>query len=393
MAGKTKANLFLENLQKRAYLSIGRLPKQNIDFNSNIFYEILEKMLKSKATFIKKPEELKNLRAGLIKLMKSELENIELPTKYEDPITYILISKLAKRIEESADDLSIPIAYRPIIGTLPTGRVNAMAIAVPSSDEFIIVFESGLFIFALLLSKALNMSIPFKGTQENKLTFSYDIAEVTKKIDANPEIVNRFRQVLFAYLLEGRPSAAPQYILEEPYMNMAEILIDSMELFVMGHEYGHIINNHFLDKKTITSSLGNENVNEIILDWKQELEADAIGIKLMIHAMQKNGMDLALSYWGADFFFSCHEIIERSISILHTGKEENIIIDSHPPVHLRRQNLRNILTSSLPEDVSKGIIKFVITTEQILEILWEKTCPLIHKSYEENKQLAPIWQK
>lgn len=251
MAGKTKANLYLENLQKRAYLSIGRLPKQNIDFNSNIFYEILEKILKSKAPFIKKPEKLENLRAGLIEFMKSELENIELPTKYEDPITYILISKLAKRIEESADDLSIAIPYRPIIGTLPTGRVNAMAIAVPSSDEFIIVFESGLFYFALLLSKALTMSIPFKGTQEKKLTFSYDIAEVTKKIDANPEILNRFIQVLFAYLLEGRPSAAPPYILEEPYMNLAEILIDSMELFVMGHEYEHIINNHFLEKKQL----------------------------------------------------------------------------------------------------------------------------------------------
>lgn len=134
-------------------------------------------------------------------------------------------------------------------------------------------------------------------------------------------------------------------------------------------------------------------MNEIILYWKQEFEADAIGTRLMIHAMQKSGMDLSMSYWGADFFFSCHEIIERSISILHTGKEENINIGSHPPIHLRRKNLRDILTSSLPEDVSKGLIKFVLTTEQILEILWEKTRPLIHKSYEENNQLAPIWQK
>jgi hypothetical protein len=394
LGAKTKGQMLLEKLQEREYKRLGRLAEyesrralRDTSFNNKILEEMLQKQ-----GFFFSPEEIAEIRSQLTSHI-NEVANAELPTKYEDPAKYAIMTHLAKEIEEAATQLGRPLPIKPQIGTLPTGQVNAMAVQVPASNEYLVIFESDLFTFALLLSKVIARAMPFKGSDQGMLQFSTAEEDMGKNITDNPEIVRRFQEVVLAYLIKGKPSAAPPYIPEEPYGTLAAILRDSMELFIMAHEYGHIIKGHLSSAEAAPIDLGGQKGDEVIRNWRQEIEADAQGLELMIYAMGKRGLDLALSYWGADFFFSCIEIVEHGISIVRTGEEGEggAGSDSHPPVGLRREMLREVLKNSIPEDRATGPIQLGAVLEQIVASLWEHTKPLLRRYHESGQKLSPIW--
>jgi hypothetical protein len=378
---KLEAQRFIENLQERVYSYFDIEHKLSEEDKRKIENKVLEEMLQ-KITPFTPPEKIGEMR----EYVKDLVSKMEAPTRFEDPVRYSIILNLKTEIEEVAKDLSIPIPTELVVGTLPSGRVNAMAIKVPSSDDFVVLFESELFTFANLLSKVVAKAMPFTGVEKGMLRFSTDL---DRPLDS--DVLRRFQEVLFAYLLHGRPSAAPPYIIDGPYIGLAGYLRHSMELFVLGHEYGHIIGKHFSTDQKTSFFLGGAEVNEIVYNWQQELEADALGTQLMLKAMLKRGMDLSLSFWGADFFFSCIEIVERGISIIRTGEENDRPLTSHPPPEVRRDALRKVLKNSLSEDLVDGPIKLGMTLEEIIESLWEKTRPTLRQYYENNQKLAPIW--
>jgi hypothetical protein len=165
-----------------------------------------------------------------------------------------------------------------------------------------------------------------------------------------------------------------------------------MECFIMGHEYGHIIEGHLANRSTAAALLGNDKVQEYVRSWEQEFDADAVGASLVIDAMRRQRhFDVALSFWGADFFFSCIEIVERGVSIVKTGQENQLTFGSHPPVALRREALRNALAKSLPEEHAKAAVTLGRTLEQIIEELWSITKPHLLALHNQHQALAAVW--
>lgn len=382
---KLDALRYLENLQEHAYSHFGKLQKEIseeevLKTKNEIFEEIFDKM----SPFIS-PEKLAALKE---KTGKEIFYEIELPTRFENPSSYRIILDLRKEIEEASKDLSISIPIELVVGTLPTGQVNARVIKIPSNGDFVVVFESGFFTFANLLAKATIKAMPFIGTENDKLSFSTDWDG-----SVNSDALRRFQEVIIAYLLHGQPNAAPPYLIDYPHQRLTNILRNSMELFVIGHEYGHVIGGHFsTGQKTSAFLIGNE-VNEIIYSWQQEFEADAWGLQLMLHAMMKKGHDLSLSFWGADFFFSCIDVVERSTSIIRTGELKNQPLGSHPPAKARREALRKVLKRSLSEDQTKGPIDLGMKLERIMEELFNRTRPILRRCYDNKQKLSPIWYR
>jgi hypothetical protein len=82
------------------------------------------------------------------------------PSRFERADTYAIISGLAADIEKTAAEFGIQLPSRPTLGTLPLGQLNAMAIRVPDTRDFIIVFQTGVFGFLNLLSKVVAASMP-----------------------------------------------------------------------------------------------------------------------------------------------------------------------------------------------------------------------------------------
>jgi hypothetical protein len=56
-----------------------------------------------------------------------------LPTPYENPQTYFLLTHLVDGIEETARLLGWALPPRPLLGTLATGQMNAVTVRVPGT--------------------------------------------------------------------------------------------------------------------------------------------------------------------------------------------------------------------------------------------------------------------
>lgn len=329
------------------------------------------------------PEEAEELKLQYLQEIMKDMDNV--PTDYEDPIYYRIMKDIEQEILEAAGELGIKIPdKRPVIGTLPTPRVNAAVIPVPDCEELIIAFESQIFNFANLASKVLARALCIKSNTSEQLQFSVDINDIKKNLDENPEISGRFRELVIAYFIEGYTGYAPQYFLEGNYHSIASILRHSFEVFVMGHEYGHIVCGHLGDgSKRVRNMLGEIEYDEIRFDdWEQEIEADNIGTSLMLHVMMKAGYDFSLSYMGVDFFFSIMDIVENGFSIILTGEEKIIPSDSHPPSVLRREVIRQSIRNSVPEKEAESAIFLGTQIEQILKIFWDKTKGVLQEYFE-----------
>ncbi|MEU3890616.1 hypothetical protein [Streptomyces sp. NPDC029041] len=376
---------FLECLQKDMYAAAGIAPQKVDDIlTSDLKERVFRPILQGKGmTDDRRVDEL-------FLQYKEELSSASL-TSYEDPLRHAIVQGLEQRIQKAASGLLSHPPEFPIVGTVPTGDVNAITVAVPGSNQCVILIQDQLFNYALLFSKILAMSFPHIDDPDKNgfLSFSADLSEVIANIENNPYITQRFRELIFAYLTEGRPDRAPAYILEQPYMSMAQILYNSMELFVMGHEYGHIIAGHLGGIDRYAAALGSKEFQIVTRNWKQEHEADALGMRLAITANQEEGLDIPMSFWGADFFFNCAEVVEKGLSVIETGQEGNVKMGSHPPPNRRRKVIRAILRQE--SNSATAAIQLADIMDSITRYLWESTKPLLVKLHKRHLGVSQIW--
>lgn len=324
--------------------------------------------------------------------------SFQVSSKFEEPSFIAQLGGLIEALEWGAKRANIDLPTRPFFGTLRTGQVNAMTIPVPGSAERIIAFETEMFYFSHLLSKAISQAFPLGSPNGHKETFSTDLKQIKKEIKKNQDIVHRFTDVVVSYCITGRPSIAEPYAFIQPKHHfLSELLGKSCNLFVLGHEYGHLIRGH-LDSATAqrVNLLGKE-VAEISYSWNREFEADLWGMALMIPSMShEKDTDLALSFWGADFFFSCVDVMDRATSLICHGSDRVKTLGSHPPAHNRRAFIREALERLVaPEnpDDAKGAISLARTLEETVEILFSAIRPTLLKLHKKQVPVAKQWRQ
>lgn len=246
------------------------------------------------ADFAKQDRQLAGRLRGVLKqrLAKAAADR---PSRYQDPSTYSILTSLATHVEEAATAAGIDLPPRTVFGTLPLGQFNAMAIRVPRTEEHIIVFQDGVFGFLNLLSKAVSTCFPETDGGEGKISFSVHPADIDAHLDRNSEPIERLQQFLDAYVLKGHPDLAAPYILTGTHQAMAAMMLDSAELFVMGHEYAHVIQGH-LNQEHIPHEGLEGDIEVASHPLVQELEADILGLKLSVESMvQKHRVDASLA--------------------------------------------------------------------------------------------------
>lgn len=398
-----KAYLFLEQLQAEVYGPLGVPPSLSptpMDLKIWAEYARTHHSAQSTAEDVRDTEEM-----FLAEFTKAA---VDLPTKYEDPRTFMILNDLVADLTEGAKELGAKSWPTPAIGTLPTGQINALTLAIPEEDQYIVVFERGMFAFALLLSKALVQALPHEATPRGIL-FSTDSTDVLRTISSNPELVARFAEAVTAYAIYGDPGRARQYSLTEQYhVTTSSIIRDSLELFVLGHEYSHIIGGHLTSAERrlrLLPAMETE-ADEIVYDWNQEYEADLIGMTLSLAAMRRRRkMDLALSFWGIDLFFSGMDVMDRAVSLLRFGEETRIQLGSHPPNPERRSRLRQALVAlfgnsqfaSIDQvkgaaDQVKGAVKLGQQVEFAIDQLWKAARVSIMKLHADGVRPAKAWE-
>ena len=313
---------------------------------------------------------------------KEKLLGLALPTKYENPSYYSLMKNRFESIREEAVNLkkdnSVWSFKDPVFGTLPTGQINAMAIQVPDSDDHLIVFEEQIIVFCNLLSKIIAQSIP----QNNENTSPVNKSEIMIHLDENPQILARFLQLITLYVTNERISDGTQYNLDKKYDDFVSLFNHSIELFLFGHEYGHIVQWKSEKIRLVEKKLRNETISEIYHPWEEEFLSDMIGLNLMTSIMKrKHNVEPAWSLTGIQIILHAIHMLDNVDSIVNTGNEIdysdkaqiNPKVLSHPPANMRWKTLEKFVI----DDAGEWILANSRGTQIILSTLWQKAMPRI----------------
>ena len=387
---RQRATQYMEQLQRRVYAGLGIIPTDHNSDQVKSFQEEFVRKFYDETGGAEPGQSFEEFRRYYLDMFQKAIALT--PTPYEEPEWYSLLTDMTSKIEELLKRRAISLDNFPLFGTLPTGRINAMAVAVPHSIHYLILFESGLFGFANLTAKAVVRAFPFQSEDDRKVSFSTKEDDWRQEVKSSPEIIHRFLDVLLAYLVGGNPHKAKPYLLDRKYLNFAGILRESMEYFVLAHEYGHIVKGHFSASNTKKAFPEFGEADELLTSWVQEFEADTFGLEIMLGIMMQEGFDLSSSFWGADFLFGCIEVIERAAAILRYGRLEETLSTTHPPTTLRRMALQEILKNSVPAETAVAPLGLSDIVYNILQYFWELCEPTLIKLHQDGIQLAPAWR-
>lgn len=387
-SARSSAQVYLERIQRSTYEALGKKPDWMSAEHRSFVEDFAKRFYESQVRSTGKSfEEFMKLSASTF-----GLEADPTLSQFQDPAWHSLLRNLTGQLDEVLVQRNLKMNPHPIFGSLPTGRVNGMAIRVPRSDELIVLIEEGLFGFFNLAAKAVSRAFPFTGTVDGKLQFSSAQEDLDRELVSKPEISERYTELILAYVVGGHPHMAKPYLPEPNYDGISALLRESTELFVVGHEYGHFLSGHLSQDATQKAKLGEEATDEIMTNWNQEFEADVRGLELMLAAMGQKGYDLSLSFWGADFFFGCIDTIERAVSIIQTGVVSPQHSTTHPPTLMRRQLLHQVLQNSVPEEHRQGPIQLAGIVQSVLERMWSACEPILQRAHERGVELAPAWR-
>lgn len=293
-----------------------------------------------------------------------------LPTKLQDIQSYSILQTLFSKIEDTAKTISLVTETRPTIGTAHSKEYNAFADRVPGTNEYLIVFESELFTLANLLAKLFALSLPDFNVSEQKISFNVNKERIQNHVLTEKNLQTRFADLVHNAIFRGQPNLTQQYFLQQPFEKFHYELLNSLELFVVGHEYGHIYCGHLQESNLIKKNVRDNTVERISPDWEMEYEADLIGLRLLINSLDHRCLP-PFSFLGPELFFTFLDLDERASTLFYEGEEKRSSgSDTHPPTSERRNRIRKALKSALPKD---HIISYEYLSEfleNIFEALW-----------------------
>jgi hypothetical protein len=140
--------------------------------------------------------------------------------------------------------------------------------------------------------------------------------DISRRLDERPELVGRFLDVLMAYAVLGQPGRARAYMPEPLYGAVVPLLYGGMETFVLGHEYGHIIDGHLEHSPPTEYLFAADSVEALQYSWTDEFAAGRIGIELAtdaFHHWYPGGL-MMFAVGGAALFFDAMEVMCRQDS-------------------------------------------------------------------------------
>jgi hypothetical protein len=325
--------------------------------------EFAESVLRSRGQ--KTGKEFERLRAQLLGILRKR-QRTAVPSPYEDPFVRSLLTDLVRAVQRVCRTSALRLPPGDFaFGVLPTSEVNAVVIRVPSGRGAVVAVDLGTFLFIHLMAKAISSFIPYKGMKIGRPTFSLDRTEVDSRFQANESGRRRFLELVVAYLLFGSPFSAPQYFQRGYQDNIASLLRHTAEMFIVAHEYAHLILGHIKIQKNARTRLLKKNLRVIDVSvhrWKQELLADNLALQIVVAHNQRGGLPLPLAYWGVDFFFSAIDIIDRASGI---GESR-----THPSARIRRHLIRYWTRKN--HSRGRDAVELGKLTEHIFSLLWRK---------------------
>jgi len=397
------------------------LEKQRQEFFENFERETIQQILNTYKLHELDANQISALEMEAKKAVKAARDKVEkqLPTKYENPNFFLIMSSLADDLASIIPYFSDVIPEFPAytFGTLPTGHFNARTIEYEQTG-FLILFENEIFDFCHALAKIIALCMEresgdatgaarfrntymiqvLEGGTSVTYLFSLKPEKITKTVKENKRMVGLFAEMVLSYLLLGRLTKLYPYRPEMPYTLLVSSLTRSMEVFLLSHEYGHLVNKDLTEDpsgrlRKRKSQFGRISATEIEYLQDIEKDADAVGYSCAIGSFKKAGGDLALGYVGADIVFTAFHLMKRAAYFLKYGKEPTNYdlypSSSHPNPIDRRDEMRFLITTQHEE--GGRMVELGIEIENIFRSLWDELLPSLTEAHKKGFAVSPKW--
>ena len=354
--------------------------------------------------------------AAVSEIIRKGLTSQVLPTCYENPLTYLLLSGHAEKIDAARQRLGLPLPRSVNLATLPTDEINAYTYPVLDGTERVVAVNTQLFMFAHQMTK---VTLPMVRLEkvDDKIKVTPSAPEPDK------ETLINFSMAILEFLGLASPSTQP---LNQAYDPLLVSMVDGMEKILIAHEYGHVIRGHVspVGKFRLGSASDSGRtimeVPVLVRSWQQELEADETGFQLYMEWLRAGGEQQgsperkAFLLRGPLFFFRCLAIIEEARELRDKGylplrptlsekefirsyvagattPEQNRLYDSlldkdHPPTWLRVERIATLIDAELSahplDQADLDLFKIAAALELNAERIWMRVSerlPLLFK--------------
>lgn len=262
-----------------------------------------------------------------------------------------------------------------LVGTLPSGSVNSHAYAVPDSNYHVITFQQGVFRFLNLCVKVLVLAMP---VQEENGILLVKPESISQRLETSRELNLRFSDMLEAYVIDGEPANALPYIREIPGQEHLEFLLPLSELFLLCHEFGHIVLDH--------SGMAERHVSI-------EFAADRKGMDLLLQCgnISSNPMFVCHALWSVTVVMAAQDVVEQAVAVLRTGMAYVDRGQSHPSPWERVTKLYETVSPSVP--IALRPILSVVTQLMfsVIQELWKRMLPAYVRLHKQGTRPAVIF--
>jgi hypothetical protein len=288
----------------------------------------------------------------------------------------------------------------PLFGLMGAGQINARTYEVPSTGDHIVLIDTELLTFLHLFSKAVALAIPMETAPNGMLTFSHDLADVRDHL-ASSQAVLRFADAVLSYVTTGRTSQSRPYQIPPDRLAVSSMLREAAEVFILAHEYVHILERHHNDGMDDNRGVDGDIVSESVLSMSKEMIADRFGLDLTNAVLQDKGNQIpGFYYWAAELFLFTNEILLKAISLLRCGKSPEGLRGGerhqHASIDARRLALKSTLGSALRQGTSseahyQQVWSHLTFLPGVVQELWNATVPILQQAHADGLRPTLAW--
>jgi hypothetical protein len=324
-------------------------------------------------------------QAHQIRLLETIRKHSEPAVIYWIEKTLSLKSKYSKELSKDIFDKISQVKF----GSLPFSSFNAFALGGPGYNDHVIVFHSGLIRFVARISRILNKMMwilprdqhdAIDWRSENWTKQYEDLVRETLNGSVGKKISEQFISVVDEYFLFSGPFEFDLEFFQDESWEMSINMAVGCEIFVMCHEYAHILNGDFEKLRPIKQKHRKVDVQRYNPSHDMEHKADIVSASIVMQAIHKFVLppegelpdeirSFLEQYYllGIDLFFVCAMLIE-SFGKLYDVPD--VIRDSHPDPSLRAA----IVQRAIQENAGPGLLPFVeklrCTVRPLQAIAW-----------------------
>ena len=297
-----------------------------------------------------------------------------------------ILAMLAAIIEAEIAEEGKGLLRRAIIGALQARSPSVLTLAVPDSQDHIILVDSDLMVMTWQMSKIFAEACPPNILERSVDDDVFHDRFVDRLFENEIQAHKGLGNVVFSKTLYGAASSAPPFEVSTPRVfNFADRINFGMQLFFVAHEYAHLLL-HEIDSvgSTDVGVKDDVSVGQTVWSWRQEFEADVEGSFLAMTVLNKIGYPRSLGFGIIDLYFTTLSILDRCKEYTASGAQQPEVSSSnfvatHPPPLERRDALRRhwseVLQRGFPPVAAaikhEEMLRFARRSSAMIDTLWQ----------------------